>query len=341
VARVTPGSIDEAQALLAEGRRRLLFAGGGTALPPGPQVDVEISTEQLNRVVEYAPADQVVTVECGVTLEQLQQELGKHGQRLALDPPEPSKATLGGIIASNSFGPLRTRFGSVRDLIIGVGIVRADGTRAKGGGKVVKTVAGFDLPKLMCGSWGTLAFIATATFRVHPVAEQTVTLRARGGDPLELARRVRAQQLEPAAMLALREDTAWDVYLRFEGFGAGVRAQREKLRDLEEVEWPEPSTRPVRIRFGALSTHAEQVAKALAPLRARLEWLPTLGLGFASCASVEPGALQGARRELRAIGGWLVAGGDWGPAPASLALQRAVKERFDPAGVLAPGRFIV
>ena len=340
MARLTPGSVDEAQALLAEGGRRVLFVGGGTAMPPGPPVDLEVATGKLNRVVEYAPADQVVTVECGVTLAQLQTELGKNGQRLALDPPQPEKATLGGIVASNSFGPLRTRYGSVRDLIIGVSIVRADGTRAKGGGKVVKTVAGFDLPKLMCGSWGTLAFIATATFRVHPVPEQTLTLCARGGDPLELVRRVRGMQLEPAAMMAVREPGGWDVYLRFEGFGAGVRAQRDKLRDLEESRWPAPETGAVRVRFGALPSHVSQVAKALGPLRARIEWLPTVGVGVASCASVDPSALQGARRELMALGGWLVADGDWGPAPASLPLQRSVKERLDPGGLLAPGRFL-
>src|SRR5204863_10373 len=225
-------------------------------------VDLEITTGRLNQVVEYAPADQVVTVECGVTLAQLQGELGKNGQRLALDPPQPEKATLGGIVAANSFGPLRTRYGSVRDLIIGVSILRADGTRAKGGGKVVKTVAGFDLPKLMCGSYGTLAFIATATFRVHPLPEKTVRLRARGGDPLEMVRRVRALQLEPVAMIALGEGAGWDVFIRFEGFGAGVRAQREKLRELEEAEWPGHAEGAVRLRFGALPTQAAQVAKA-------------------------------------------------------------------------------
>jgi glycolate oxidase FAD binding subunit len=295
--------------------------------------------------VEYAPADQVVTVECGVTLSQLQGELAKHGQRLALDPPQPEKATLGGIVASNSFGPLRTRFGSVRDLIIGVSIVRADGTRAKGGGKVVKTVAGFDLPKLMCGSWGTLAFIATATFRVHPLPEQKLTLCARGADPLEVVRRVRELQVEPAAILAVREGGAWDVFVRFEGFGPGVRAQREKLRELEEAEWPASSGGAARIRFGALPSHVSQVAKALAPLGARIEWLPSVGVGFAYSAAADAAAVQAAvqaaRRELMALGGWLVADGDWGPAPASLPLQRSVKERLDPAGLLAPGRFIV
>src|SRR5207244_10827779 len=84
------------------------------------------------------------------------------GQRLALDPPQPDQATIGGIIAANSFGPLRTRYGSVRDLIIGVSVIRADGTQAKGGGKVVKTVAGFDLTKLMCGYYGNQAIISSA-----------------------------------------------------------------------------------------------------------------------------------------------------------------------------------
>jgi glycolate oxidase FAD binding subunit len=252
---------------------------------------------------------------------------------------------MGGIIAANSFGPLRTRFGSVRDLIIGISVLRADGTRAKGGGKVVKTVAGFDVPKLMCGSRGTLAFIATATFRVHPVPEQTVTLRARGAAPVELLRRVRAQQLEPAAMVALGEGAgAWDVYLRFEGFGSGVRAQREKLRDLAEAEWPALSlaSGPGRLRFGALPTQVEQVAKALAPLRPRIEWLPTLGLGFAGASALDPQAVQAARRELNALGGWLASEGDSGASlsPAELALHKAVKQQFDPGGILAPGRFI-
>ena len=107
---MTPGSIDEVEALLAQGAGSVLFVGGGTAMPPGPPVETEISTARLDRVVEYTPADQVVTVECGVTLAQLQGELAKNGQRLALDPPQPEKATLGGIVAANSFGPLRTRY---------------------------------------------------------------------------------------------------------------------------------------------------------------------------------------------------------------------------------------
>lgn len=336
MARVAPASVEDAQSLLAGSQGTVLFAGGGTATPPGPAVDTELSTERLTAVVDYQPADQVVMVESGITLAALQRELARNGQQLAIDPPRPEQATIGGIVAANSFGPLRTRYGTVRDLIIGVSVVRADGTRAKGGGKVVKTVAGFDLPKLMCGSYGTLALIATATFRVHPLPERTVTLRARRADPVAIARSVREGQLEPAAVLAVRERDGWDVFLRLEGFAAGVLAQREKLRDLEEAAWP--AFEPGPIRVGALGTQLPQVERALAPLEARLLWLPTLGLGFAAAAA-RPADVDAARRELASFGGWLTAPGDWGPPPAAVELHRAVKRQFDPAGRLAPGRF--
>ena len=145
-----------------------------------------LGTERLERIVEHAPLDQIVIVEAGVRLASLQDALARSGQMLALDPPWAGRATIGGLVATNAFGPRRTRYGSIRDLIIGISIVRADGTEARGGGKVVKNVAGFDVPKLMVGSLGTLGLIATVNFRLHPLA------RGAGDGALRRSRRRRS-----------------------------------------------------------------------------------------------------------------------------------------------------
>ena len=135
-----------------------------------------LSTRRLNRVVEHAWGDMTATVEAGCTFQQFQQTLAEHGQRLALDPLWPEQATIGGILATNDSGPLRVRFGSLRDLIIGITLALPDGTLAKSGGKVVKNVAGYDLPKLATGSLGTLGIITQAIFRLHPIPRETRTL---------------------------------------------------------------------------------------------------------------------------------------------------------------------
>ena len=177
-----PESIEEAVEVMREtGRdgKSLAVVGGGTDLElgtPPSRLDVVVRTRRLARVIEHAPSDQIVIAQAGMTLSALQQTLAPHGQQLALDPPLPERATVGGIVAANAFGPRRARYGSVRDLIIGISLVRADGTLARGGGKVVKNVAGFDLPKLLVGSLGTLGMIVSATFRLHPLPEDTATL---------------------------------------------------------------------------------------------------------------------------------------------------------------------
>jgi glycolate oxidase FAD binding subunit len=316
-------------------------------------VQTVLRTTNLAKIIEYAPSDQVVVAEAGVTLAQLQAELGKNGQRLAIDPPQPEKQTLGGIIASNAFGPLRTRYGSVRDLIIGVVMLRADGVRAKGGGKVVKTVAGFDLPKLMCGSLGTLGFIVHGIFRVHPIPESTQTLTSKGLSAAEIAAAVaamRAQQLEPAALLASRTAPGkFDLSVRFEGFGRGVEQQAKKasniakLSPVDEQVWTAHAALlcggPVRVKISALPTALAKVDAALP--QGKLDFYPLLGLGFAT-GELTAATLASARAVL-SPGHVVVEEGTleaWGAAPAAIALHKAMKNRFDPHGLLAPGRFI-
>jgi glycolate oxidase FAD binding subunit len=163
--------------------------------------DLIVSTRKLDQVIEHAAGDLVVTVQAGVALDPLQQRLAAEGQRLALDPP--GGASVGGLIATNATGPLRFRYGAPRDLLIGITIVRADGTIAKAGGKVVKNVAGYDLGKLFAGSYGTLGLITEATFRLHPLPAVTEWVVAETDDAATAAGLVLSAARSPVAPSAI------------------------------------------------------------------------------------------------------------------------------------------
>jgi glycolate oxidase FAD binding subunit len=384
-----PASLEEAEEAVRQSAReglRLCFVGGGTELElgaPPTALDAVISTLALARVLEYAPLDQIVTVEAGVTLAFLQALLKEKGQMLALDPPWAERATLGGLVATNAFGPRRTRYGSVRDLIIGVTLVRADGTRARGGGKVVKNVAGFDLPKLMVGSLGSLGLISTVTFRLHPLPESQSTVvfpRATPQAVRQVVAEMRKAQLEPAAVAALYSDNGLDLGCRFEGFDAGVRAQRDALAALaQQLGFPvevldgaaadafwsrqasvRESPATVRAKLATLPTELPRTASEVWPLlrdalqAPRAVFYPTLGLAFVAGNMRDAGALATAvarsRESLAPRGGHLVlhaAPADlrartdvWGPAPSGAVLFHRVKDTLDPEHRLAAGRTV-
>ncbi len=146
--------------------------GSGSALDlgaPPARLDLIVDLSRLGAILDYVPADMVATVQAGVTLDLLARELGKHGQMLALDPYGGGSRTVGGVLATNASGQRRFRYGTGRDLLLGARFVQADGTVTWGGSKVVKSVTGYDIPKLLTGSLGTLGVIAEATLRLHPV----------------------------------------------------------------------------------------------------------------------------------------------------------------------------
>lgn len=260
---VFPESIEQiSEVLRIAGERRLAIApvGQGAFLHLGGiprQYDVALSLQRLDRIVDYQPADMTVTVEAGITLARLQEVLGEHGQWLPIDPPLPERATIGGILAANLSGPVRLSQGTIRDFLIGLKAVRADGTVIKGGGRVVKNVAGYDLPKLYCGSFGTLGVIVEATFKVRPRPEmQTVVSLSFPSvdEAMELALRLLGSELQPF-FLALanfdlpgKQDSGIRAYHLFAGF-AGITEeisyQRARLCELvgngestvQEWEW--------------------------------------------------------------------------------------------------------
>jgi glycolate oxidase FAD binding subunit len=232
---IEPGSPDEIARVLktaSSAGLQVIPRGGATKMGwgnPPRGGDLIISTRRLNRIVEHAWGDMTATVEAGCTLAQLQQTLAEHGQRLALDPPWPEKATIGGILATNDSGALRIRFGSLRDLIIGITLALADGTLAKSGGKVVKNVAGYDLPKLATGSLGTLGIITQAIFRLHPIPRENRSLSFSAPDNAAMTALVLAildSQLVPTGVQVRAASSALpEIDLRFEGTAAGCEAQ--------------------------------------------------------------------------------------------------------------------
>jgi glycolate oxidase FAD binding subunit len=179
---VAPGSTDEAAAVMRAAAEHELGvvargAGGrlGWGVPPS-RCDLMIDTSRMSSVVEHSSGDLVARVQAGARMGDVAAALARDGQEIALDVPDD--ATVGGVVASGLAGPRRLRYGTPRDLLIGITIVRADGTVARSGGKVVKNVAGYDLGKLLAGSAGTLALITEATFRLHPLPAARVYVTA-------------------------------------------------------------------------------------------------------------------------------------------------------------------
>jgi glycolate oxidase FAD binding subunit len=185
-----PASTAEAAALpqvAAELGLTVVPRGSGSRLQWGASpasCDLILDTRRLDAVLEHAAGDLVVSVQAGVRLDNLATVLAAAGQRLALDPPSIAqrRGTIGGLIATGAAGPLRYRYGSPRDLLIGITVVRANGMIAKSGGKVVKNVAGYDLGKLFAGSYGTLGLITEATFRLHPQPETSAWITVECAD---------------------------------------------------------------------------------------------------------------------------------------------------------------
>src|SRR5712671_6020158 len=178
---LVPNSPEELAAQLAEansGAQSVTLGGNFTkTLMGGPIAasDVTISTAKLNRVLEYEPRDLTISVEAGITYRELSRVLAEHRQMVPLDPHFSDSATVGGIVAANVSGPRRRLYGTARDMVIGMTFATLEGKLIRSGGMVVKNVAGLDMGKLMIGSFGTLAALATVNFRVHPMPPATRT----------------------------------------------------------------------------------------------------------------------------------------------------------------------
>ena len=379
-----PANHQEVAAVLKVATRaglRVMPRGGGTKMEwgnPASGAELIFSMRRMNRVLEHAHGDMTATVEAGCSFQQLQDTLSEHGQRVALDPLWPHKATVGGILAVNDSGPLRARFGSLRDLIIGITLVLPDGTVAQSGGKVVKNVAGYDLPKLATGALGTLGIITQAIFRLHPMPRESRTLTFSAQDigaATQFMLTIQASQLVPTGVqIRTGHSTSCEIDVRFEGTCSGCDCQTEQLLrmssgmtridspgdvwKLRETFWDRTSLVTV-CKFTMLPTDlqsfverlAAQAAQEQAPWRLAAQ---AVGLGLLQLETPQADSsahlLQDLRTSLESRGGSLsilrcppVVKSKmdvWGSAGNALPLMRSIKAQFDPARVLNPGRFI-
>jgi glycolate oxidase FAD binding subunit len=358
-------------------RRTIRVRGAGTKDYLGDlrPTDMVLETADLRGVVAHVPADLTVTVAAGTPLAELQAALAREGQTLPLDPPHRDAATIGGVVAANSTGFARARYGGVRDLLIGTTTALADGTFAHAGGRVVKNVAGYDLNKLLIGSLGTLGVIVECTFKVLPLPVSRAGLRARFRRAADAYAAVGVITRTPARPASLVVDgtarDAWQLLVLAEGDSdavartldiaakAAVEADSVELDDdvdkalapLRELPASADgvlarATLPpaAQVAFADAATHLEGFARFVADAASGIVRVHVRGDdddmvaaadGLLADARVCGGEARVERRpeRLRARVG------AWGDADLpGLFLMRRLKDAFDPAGILEPGR---
>ncbi|MFC6644331.1 FAD-binding oxidoreductase [Granulicella cerasi] len=276
---IAPLSTDHVSAVMKIAAREQLIVrtqGGATKLGWSNPVDADItiSTANLAGIREHIWQDLTCTVGAGTTWAVLEEHLAEHHQRVALDAFAPQSATVGGILATNDSGLLRLKYGSLRDLVLGVTIVLADGTIARSGGKVVKNVAGYDLPKLLIGSFGTLGIITEASFRLHPQPINAASFTLRSHDALALAdvmKAALAQQLAVERMQMRNESTAFALDIELASNDSVLAEHTQRLLALAGDIAMEPAAPQVwQIRDEILATRGEASILKITALPAKL-----------------------------------------------------------------------
>ncbi|MBC7879801.1 MAG: FAD-binding oxidoreductase [Anaerolineae bacterium] len=383
----TPVVLPESAAQLAEvvaastkNRWRLVPCGHSSKLDWGripEKIDLLISTSRLNRLIDHAAGDLTVTAEAGLGFQALQAILAQQGQFLALDPAYPEHATLGGILATADAGSLRHRYGSVRDLCLGVTFVRYDGEIVKAGGRVVKNVAGYDLMKLFTGSFGTLGIVTEMTFRLYPVPKASRTILIVGRSALPLFGSVKTSALTPSAVDLLSASTVRQLgfgnepalAVRFWNIPESVQVQSEELLafagtaktmqlyDAAETQFQDQlrghfwssQKSGIVAKVGVLPTELPALLPEVEALGAT-GWFHSSGIGLVRWEDTSVETIGKLRKFLETRQGFLTvleapatlkAQLDvWGYPGNALKLMKTLQRQFDPQTLLSPGRFI-
>ncbi len=374
-----PGSPEEAAELLkslGEAGRAVRPVGGRTKQHwggVGEPVAVELELGGMAQILEHNEGDLTAVLQAGVPLAEAQAAFAEKGQMFAVDPPlgDTNAATIGGVIATADSGPLRHRYGGVRDLVLGINIALSDGTLAKAGSKVIKNVAGYDLGKLFTGSYGTLGLILSVTIRLHPKPAATATAIGASDDADTLAKAAAALAALPLEADSL--DAAWRqgsgrLLARFGGASAGGQAElaTQRMREagldaVQTIEEDEELWDALRAgQRGADGGASLKVSGRLSDLAPAMRAAEAAGGSLVSRAAhglswiaLDAGDLARRATEVREaldprpvvlLDGPSGLRGDfdpWGPVgPGSLAVMRRLKERFDTHRIFRPGAYV-
>jgi glycolate oxidase FAD binding subunit len=349
--------------------------GGGTHIGignPMPSYRWAMDMRALSRLVDYAPGDVVVTVEAGMSLSTLQNFLRPHRQWLPIDAPLPDKQTVGGVVATNGAGPRRHRYGLPREWLLAVRAVLPSGEVVKAGVGVVKNVAGYDLPRLFAGSWGTLGVLTEMTFKVASLPEVSCAYRSSlpHTDMLpKLYHELNHPLLQPEMLDVVCESkTGWSIICGLAGFEEDVRWQFDLLRQQAPLDWEQISPEEVDLhRDRYLLVDAPYRCRCVVPSASTPGLLIELSRRFPEAAmqahfgagvvriwwrDTHPDipALQRLREQAHRWGGFCVVEsaptevkrfvGVWGEVGGSVDIMRRLKKGFDPQNILASGRFV-
>ena len=359
---------------------RVLACGSGSKINWGglaKNIDIIVSTERINQLIEHAVGDLTVTVEAGMKFAQIQEILAKSGQTLALDPAFPESATIGGIVATADTGSLRQRYGGVRDQLLGITFIRADGEIAKAGGRVVKNVAGYDLMKLFTGAYGTLGIISQVTLRVYPIPETsgTVLLTGKPEAVSSAVRILQSSELTPTQVdllssklvTSLALGTGIGLITRFQSIHESVEQQSKRLLAIGEklglqgviyqgVEesnlWQQLpnkiydhlTTSTITCKIGVLPTAAVEIINQINIGLIHI----SSGLGLVRLEKEDQ--ILPLRNLCQANSGFLSVLSApvelkerfdvWGYNGNALEVMRGIKQQFDGNFILSPGRFV-
>jgi glycolate oxidase FAD binding subunit len=368
-ARLVPRDAADVAAIVAGAERPLEPVGGGSKRQIGKPVDAEVlDLGALTGIVTYEPEELVLTARAATPLEDVERALDTHAQRLAFEPPSFAKLlkeeggqTIGGVLAANLAGSRRVTAGAARDHFLGFHAVTGRGEPFKAGGKVVKNVTGYDLPKLLAGSWGTLAVLTEVTIRVAPAPELDRTLVVAAGSIAECLKLLGAALGSAHDVSAAGVDPAQGALIRLEGFAASVDARTRALCDelrrepqqvlegsVSRACWHALASAdalaasPVVWRISVPPADAAGVLERLATDRYLVDWGG--GLLFAAFDTVDAPRVRGALTTghatlLKAPLAARAATPVFQPqAPAVAAAGARLRNAFDPRGILNPGR---